>query len=238
VYLTIQTILNGLYNNGINNGDVIIKTRNEEIHCHKFVLESTSEYLSQIVKDESFIGTIQLNVSVDVCNIVMNYLYTEIIVDKKLTTDRILELITFVQQLKLFNYPVRLQQHYLCEFENLIDESNWLHLLNTIYNDTRYTDIQVKLFDYYYDVYLTTLNNLSIQQIHEQFLRINEQLRNELFMDVLKKIRNEIIQKQENSKIMTKKHRVCDIVKELVEDTSDEETVENRKKSKKMISKK
>ena len=69
------TILRTLYNNGQNDGNILIRAKDQDFRCHSFVLESTSDYFKSCIKQENFNGIIEIEFSGIITNIVLNFLY-------------------------------------------------------------------------------------------------------------------------------------------------------------------
>src|SRR5579885_3469662 len=108
------SFIRSLFNNGDNNGKIIIKTtNNKEIKCHDFILKNTSDYFKEIVEYESFNNIIEMDCSSEIIIIILNYLYSEIIDDKNLSCEEIIHLYYTINQLKCKNFINILKNHYL-----------------------------------------------------------------------------------------------------------------------------
>jgi hypothetical protein len=90
--------IKNLYNDGDNDGDVMIRCLNDRIIlCHSFVISFASntlknQILSKTSLDKSNILELKLNYDVKLVNILFGYVYKESISNTKLTVDEILSL--------------------------------------------------------------------------------------------------------------------------------------------------
>src|SRR5437016_890126 len=96
------TLLRNLYNNGDNTGNIIIKTLGKEILCHDYIIKNTSNFLKEVLEEKFLIGAriIELDYEHDLVNIVLNYMYSEKIIDKELTGNEIIKLYSLISLLR------------------------------------------------------------------------------------------------------------------------------------------
>lgn len=182
------SILRTLYNNGQNSGDVILRIKDQDIKCHSFVLETTSEYFRSCIKTDDFNGIIELDLSFDIVSIIVNFLYSEKIIDKDLAANEIIRLFTAIGDLHCMDSIIILKKHYAKKFPKLLNEDNWHILLEYVFNTNKYTDLQEMIMEYYEN---TILNNIDLENLYNlknAFITMNGEIKNALFGVALKKI--------------------------------------------------
>jgi len=184
------SVLRTLYNNGENDGEILIKTKDSQIKCHLFVIENTSDYLKSCVKSENFNNIIELDSSFELVNIAMNYLYAERIIDKELSADEIINLYNLINQLKCkdnININI-LKNHYLKKFPYLIEENNWIDLLKYVHNINKYADFQEEILCYYKSNILTYIEDLDLNTIVNMYSNVNTEIKILLFSICLERL--------------------------------------------------
>ena len=176
------TILRSKYNNGDNDGNITIKTKDKDIKCHSFVLENTSEYFRGNIRKIDFNGIIEMgSTTYDLINIVINYLYSEKIVDRELTCNDIVQLYGLLNCLKCDNSVMILRNHYLKKFKQLLNEENWISLLKSVFNIDIYNDLQEEIIVFYRDYILENTANCNLQTIKALFKELNGEIKDILY---------------------------------------------------------
>jgi BTB/POZ domain len=175
-------ILRTLYNGGENNGNVVLRTLDKDLKVHSFVLEWTSEFFRNHIRNESFSGIIDLNINFDLVQIVLIFLYSERITDKELSGYDIIKLFDLIDTLKCGDLILVLKNHYLQKFPKTLNENNWKELLIIVFNQFKYHDLQIEILRFFKNHILLNLDKQFIphlcENIHqnEQDQRIKELL--------------------------------------------------------------
>lgn len=193
------SILRTLYNNGQNNGDVILKTKEQEIKCHSFVLETTSDYFKSCIKYENFNGVIEMDLSFEITNIIINFLYSEKIIDKDLTAGEIIRLFTAISSLQCSDSIIILKNYYAKKFPKLLNEDNWHVLLEQIFNTNKYAGLQEMIMEYYENNILNNIDLETMFSLKDTFAFMNGEIKNVLFAISLKKINALLEEIRDNS---------------------------------------
>lgn len=193
------TILRSLFNNGDNDGNIIIKpTRSNDkiIKCHDYVLKNTSDFLTECIKNESFNNVINLDSHYETALIVFNFLYSEYTLDLDLNCNQIIELYYLINQLKCHDSIMVLKNHYLVKFVNKLDESNWFSSLKNIYGVSKYHDLQEEILKYFRNSVLTNIENFNTIYLVDLFKEATHEIKNTLFsicLETVLSLNNEII---------------------------------------------
>lgn len=224
------TLLRTLYNNGDNDGTITIVTNDKKhIACHSFIIECTSEFLRSVTKSENFKNVIEIDSTYELVNIVLNYLYSEKIVDKELSAIDIINLYNLINQLRCNDSIVVLKNHYLKKFPNLLNEENWIQLLTYIFNVNKYADLQEIILSYYRNKVLDNIESFNLQIINEIYKGINEEIKNLLFSICLEKIFNltNEIKNNTNDQYNKNKQKLNSYLKNIKCDSDENEEINN-----------
>lgn len=184
------SVLRTLYNNGDNDGNIAINTKLGQLKAHSFILENTSELFKACIKSQSFSNMIELDASDELVNIVMNYLYSEKIIDKELDPNDIINLYNLINHLRCkdsINISI-LKNHYLKKFPGLLNEGNWMDLLRSVYNISKYADFQEEIIAYYKSHILAFIEDLDINFVMSMYTNISDELKILLFSICLERV--------------------------------------------------
>lgn len=184
------TLLRTLFNNGDNDGQILIKTKDKDIRCHGFIVNLTSEFMkTSIDKLSSATGTIiELDFPSSLIVIIFNYLYSERIIDKELPAFDIIQLFNLIGQLKCHQSIIILKNHYLKKFPDLIIEDNWMALLTYVFNVSKYAELQEEIINYYTNNILNNIELSNSYMITNAYETLDNPIKNLLFSIGLKKI--------------------------------------------------
>jgi hypothetical protein len=233
------SILRDLYKNGDNDGNVIIKTKDKELKCHEFVISNTSDFFKSSINSDSYYNIIELDSSFEIVNIIMNYLYSEKIVDKELSANDIINLYNLINQLRCKDFIIPLKNHYLKKFPELLNELNWMELLKCVFNVNKYADFQDEILLYYKSNILTQLEDLDLNTIIDNYKYVNEEIKTLLFTICLAKILSMNIEIKNNiiDKNITTKQNLNTYLKTINDDShsESEDEFETCQDSKKLV---
>lgn len=166
-----------LYNNGENNGNIIIESIDKKkIKCHDFVLKNTSHFFKEKLVHLSEIYEINLEYESEIINILLNYLYSEKIVDKDLSCMQIIKLYDLISEIRGLETVSILRNFYMKKFPNLINETNWIPLLKITFGISRYLDIVSEILNYFEMHILNNNALLNDYKINNLFEQIDEQI--------------------------------------------------------------
>lgn len=180
IHYTMQSYLRELYNDGINDGDMqILSKDNHIIKCHKFVISYATKMLN--LHDDNHIC---LDYNKIIIDIILNYTYSEKIVDIDLTVDEILSLFSLINYLDMNDYILELKNHYIRMFPDKLTKNNWLHILKSIYGMPKYSDLLESIIPYIQNVAIVDNDILSIINIDN----LDNAIKNFLFKIALYKI--------------------------------------------------
>ncbi len=185
---TMLTILRTLYNNGENDGDIIIKTINEELRGHSFILKKTSDFFRICMSDPYFAGIIEIDSTSKIINIVINYLYSEKIIDDDLSPTEIIQLYNVINNLKCHQSITILKNYYLQKFPKLLNQNNWIELLTYTFNISKYTELQEELLTFYTNYILNNIQTIDLHTIDNLYKPVNDEIKNILFSIALQKV--------------------------------------------------
>lgn len=181
--------LRNLFNNGDNDGDIILITHDKAIKCHSFILEYTSEYLRSCIKNDPYTKTIELDTGSELLCIVLNYCYSEKLVDKEVNWNDILKLYILLNQLKCGDNILVLKNHYLKKLYPLLNKDNWFEILKIVFNVNKFSDIEQVILTFYKNSILTDMSMPEIKELVTQFEHSsNFELHNKLFAICLEKL--------------------------------------------------
>jgi hypothetical protein len=138
--------LKTLYNSGENDGDICIMLKNNhQLSCHSYVVKYASDTIKNKL-NQPHQNIIELNYEKKIVDIVLNFSYSEEIIDNDLTADEIMSLYNLINFLNMNNFIMELKNYYSRKFYKSLNISNWLHVICSIYN-----------IDIYYDLYDPTV---------------------------------------------------------------------------------
>ncbi len=158
IHYIMQSYLRELYNDGINDGDMqILSKDNHIIKCHKFVILYATKILN--LQDGNHIS---LDYNKNIIDIILNYTYSEKIVDIDLTVNEILSLFSLIHYLDMNDYILELKNHYIRTFPDKLTKNNWLHILKSIYGMQKYSDLLESIIPYIRDIAIVDDDILSI----------------------------------------------------------------------------
>ena len=235
------SILRTLYNNGENNGDILVKAKDGNLMCHSFVLENTSLYFKSQIISNTFDKTLQLNFNVETVNIVLNYLYSEIIIDKELSVYDIMNLYDLISQLSCDNINP-LKNHYLAKFNVQINDKNWCTLLNNVYGVNKYADFQECVLSFYRNniLHFLDVSYCGVKMNIDYYTSSNEGIRLLLFSICIEKLSELMAElKSTNNDDSIKKKQTLNIFLKQCEkhDVPDRDSSSEDTKDKKQVKK-
>jgi len=184
------TILRTLYNNGENDGDLIIKTINKDLRGHSFVLKNTSEFFRICINDSYFTGVVEIDSTYKITNLIINYLYSEKIVDDDLSPTEIIQLISTISNLKCHQSITILKNYYLQKFPKLLYQNNWIELLTYTFNISKYAELQEEILMFYTNYILNNIEITDLHTIENLYKPVNDEIKNILFTIALQKVYN------------------------------------------------
>ena len=221
------SILRTLYNNGENNGDILIKTKNGNLKCHSFVLENTSLYFRSQIISTTFDKTLQFDFNVEIVNIVMNYLYCETIIDKDISVYDIMNLYDLISQISCDNINP-LKKHYLAKYTIQINDKNWCTLLNNVYGVNKYADLQECILSFYRNnvLHFIDASSSGIKSTVDYYILSNDGVRMLLFSICIEKMSELIIELKStnNEESLKKKHNLNIFLKHEISDSESAST--------------
>ena len=181
-----------LYNLGDNNGDLVIKTKDDHIvKCHSFVMLYASDSIKMKLLKEDVHDAITLNYNKQIVDIVLNYLYSEKILESDLDINDVLDIFSLIHDLRMNNCTLELKNYYSRLFVNYINKNNWIHVLKSIYKLQKYSELYDCTLEYIKTVVL--LDNDSIMDIQKS--DIDNDIKCVLFdisLNTLQKLNDEI----------------------------------------------
>ena len=182
------SLLKSLFNNGDNNGNIILETNDKNLKCHDFVLRQTSDFFKENLETSGFNGIINLDSNSELVCLVLNYFYSEKIIDKELSANDIIKLYYLINQLRCQDSILILKNHYFKKFYGTLNEANWLELLKIIFNISKYTDLQDEILLYFKNSILMKTESLNVIRFNDFYKDTNEEIKNVLFSICLEKI--------------------------------------------------
>jgi hypothetical protein len=152
-----------LYNSGENDGDVCITSADGfQISSHSYVVRYASETIKYKIDFENK-SIIELNYDKKIIDIILNFSYSEDIHNIELDADEILSLFSLIHFLKMDNFIMELTNYYSRNFYKTLNLNNWLHVLCSIYNIDKYSDLFEPLIEYIKNSVM--INNNALQTI-------------------------------------------------------------------------
>lgn len=185
------TRIRSLYNEGQNDGSITIKTIDKDLKVHRFVLELTSDFFNESMKKNDLAETpqiITLDFYSDLVNIVLNYMYSEKIIDKDLSGSDIINLFNLISQVRCKDFIMNLKNHYLKKFPKVLDNTNWCNLLRTVYGISKYYELEEALLYHFKNTILTELDGGNFNKLSDTFSLLEYNIKDQLFMISLDKI--------------------------------------------------
>lgn len=207
-----------LFNNGDNNGSIVIKTKDgKDIKCHDFVLKNTSDYFKEVIENEGFNGTIDLDSNSEIVTIVIEYLYSEKIIDRNLSGYDIIHLYHIITQFRCSDLILILKNHYLKKFAHLLNPDNWVELLKIVFNISKYSDLQSEIIDYYKNSVLTDPDAANQILLSRSYENLDHSLTNLLYTILLE--RHIILHNETMNKNLDDQH--LETLNKYIKDMSD-----------------
>lgn len=182
------TILKSMFNNGENDGDVILRTINKDMRCHSFVAKYNSELIKEQLDNCYFPGVVMIDYNSNLVNIVFNYFYSEKIIDIDLTGEEIISLFGLINQLRCQITINTLKNHYVKKFPKTLNDNNWLDLLKLVYGISKYSDLQEEVLSYFLNNILSNVESLECFMLSEYYKYTDEYIRDKLFQICLQRI--------------------------------------------------
>jgi hypothetical protein len=150
-------------------------------------------------------------------------------VDKELNANEIIQLSNLITQLRCKDTIIVLKNHYLKKFPNLLNDNNWLQLLKSVYNISKYADFQEVILSYYKNNVLTNIDTMSIVSFDNQFKDIDQDIRQTLFSLCLEKLALLLNEIKLNQQATSNKTKLNNSVKKLINDSDNESSSESEK---------
>lgn len=243
-----QSTLNNLYNNGNNEGDIILNLLDGTIRCHSFVLIYTSSYFKNNMntlkcshdinimdyetgyESDGITYQLPLQTTKKIANIIMAFLYNEKVIDIDLNGQEIIELFDNIRSLQFGNFVIILKNHYMNKFKYEINTNNWLLLLKITINDNFYTVLTDKILDYYQNNILTSIDDIcesNIDKIIDEFINCDPLIVKTLYKRCLMKIVEMNVKLNDNSdngKLFDNKN-INKIIKNCIENSDSDEEI-------------
>jgi hypothetical protein len=155
-----QSYLQNLYNNGDNNGDIKLCSKdNVQFSCHSIVIKTLSNFISTY---NTLTQKITINYDKRIIDILLHYMYTEKILEEDLSIDDILSLFELISFLQVKNIN-ELKNYFTRQFPHKLNSDNWQHILRTIYGIQKYSPLFEQLTLFIKNIIFR--NNKSISQI-------------------------------------------------------------------------
>ena len=216
------TVLRTLYNDGDNDGNVIIKTHDKDLLCHDFVLKYTSDFFKEYMNVTTFTGLLELDYESKLVNIMFNCMYSEKVVDEGLTGQEIIKLYALINQLKCKEIDMIIKNHYLKKFPSTLTENNWMTFLRMVFNIEKYNDLQKEILNYFAENILMNLETVNMYLFSDLYKDTDNNIKDTLFKICLEKIlslTNELKNNLENDVV---KKKLNDYIKDDEELSDDE----------------
>ncbi|ARF11150.1 hypothetical protein Klosneuvirus_1_7 [Klosneuvirus KNV1] len=219
------TTLRTLYNQGDNDGNVIIKTTDHELICHDFVLKYTSDFFKNYIIMTGFDGIITLDYDSKLVNIVFNCMYSEKVIEQNLTGQEIIKLYALLDQLKCKNIEMIIKNHYLKKFPSTLTENNWMTFLRMVFNVEKYIELQKEILNYFANHILMNLETVNMYLFSDIYKDTDSDIKDTLFKICLEKIMSLTTELKTNMENEELKKKMNEYLK-----TDDEESDEEPKK--------
>jgi len=219
------TTLRTLYNQGDNDGNVIIKTTDHELICHDFVLKYTSDFFKNYIIMTGFDGIITLDYDSKLVNIVFNCMYSEKVIEQNLTGQEIIKLYALLDQLKCKNIEMIIKNHYLKKFPSTLTENNWMTFLRMVFNVEKYIELQKEILNYFANHILMNLETVNMYLFSDVYKDTDNDIKDTLFKICLEKIMSLTTELKTNMENEELKKKMNEYLK-----TDDEESDEEPKK--------
>lgn len=216
------TTLRTLYNQGDNDGNVIIKTTDQQLICHDFVLKYTSDFCKNYIIMNGFDGLITLDYDSKLVNIVFNCMYSEKVIEQNLTGQEIIKLYALLDQLKCKGIDMIIKNHYLKKFPSTITENNWMTFLRMVFNIEKYADLQKEILNYFANHILMNLETVNMYLFSDIYKDTDNDIKDTLFKICLEKIMSLTTELKTNMENEEAKKKMNDYLKSD-DDESDEE---------------
>jgi hypothetical protein len=140
-----------------------------------------------------------MDLSFEITNIIINFLYSEKIIDKDLTAGEIIRLFTAISSLQCSDSIIILKNYYAKKFPKLLNEDNWHVLLEQIFNTNKYAGLQEMIMEYYENNILNNIDLETMFSLKDTFAFMNGEIKNVLFAISLKKINALLEEIRDNS---------------------------------------
>lgn len=226
------SVLRSLYNEGDNNGNVIIKTHDKDLLCHDFVLRYTSEFFKECMNVTTFTGLLELDHDSKLVNIIFNCMYSEKVVNEDLTGQEIIKLYALLNQLRCKDIEMIIKNHYLKKFPSTLNENNWMTFLRMVFNNEKYADLQKEILNYFAENILMNLETVNMYLFSDIYKDTDSDIKDALFKICLEKILSLTIELKTNSENDDVKKKLNDYIKDD-EEISEEEPKKPMTKKKK-----
>lgn len=198
-----NTILQNLFNNGNNDGNFIMNTRNGTITCHPFVLYHISNVCKNLIDSNTL--AININTDLKITKILINYMYTEKFSSEDLNINEITDLFDLIDNLKC-DKCTTLKNYYLPKFLSKLDEDNWLNTLKIVFNC--HNSLEEIIYKYFSDVILNNVSQINYIVSNSIVKNVSDQVQVRLFEIALSNIVNKVSEidelKIERDNIMNK----------------------------------
>ena len=181
------TVLRSLYNNGVNEGDIVINTNDGLLKCHGYVVNTMSSNIKHFTLNNEY-GTYKIPYSSELLNLILNFLYSEKVLDIKLSAIEIIDLHDLINQLNCKEPISILKNHYLKKFPSLLTLDNWLQLLRIVCNIPKYSDFCDNILYFYTTNVLINIDDLYVDNFSSCYQDLNAEIKALLFSVTLKHV--------------------------------------------------
>ncbi|ARF09828.1 hypothetical protein Indivirus_3_77 [Indivirus ILV1] len=173
-----NTYLNTLFNNGNNDGEILIKANDSILNCHAFIIKyCTTNKLN--IND----NTIDMsNYNKNQISYILRYMYNSKIEKQEMSNDDIINIFKLINELGCNDFITILKNDLTGMFLKNIKLDNWFKYFDMLYGDNNYKEINEKLLEYYND---DILNNNLINENSIDFLNEMRKVKNDAVYDLL-----------------------------------------------------
>ena len=139
-----NTYITNLFNDGANEGDLTIITKDGEFNCHSFILQYCTDLQ---IHDSTCLSFEDYNNKT--MKFLFNYIYNQTLQDVELTPDDIITVFNLSEMLNCKDFINGLKTELATQFYNQLTKDNWIQYYDQLFGEEVYNQLNDVLMDYY-----------------------------------------------------------------------------------------
>lgn len=174
-----NTYITTLFNKGINDGDLDVKTSDGLIKCHQFIIRFLTNYSFDNIQGN--LMDLSEYSTVIVCYVI-DYLYSQSLTTLDLTCDDIVSIFKLIDKLQCKEFIKEMKEKLSKQFLNMINIKNWVKYYDMFNTNHVFNELNELLLQFYSNNILTSVYD---ENDINEFLGSIKNIKSEKIYDLL-----------------------------------------------------